>query len=173
MGKGKKKAATKRKPLNLDMTFEEAIRRSIQTKIPKKKKMYTKSLFVNQIVDDGRYRIGIAALDKTVIENIRLMYGETVGKKMLHLLTTSDPQGAYLLDRFCQLVVFIQYQPALGFTMKMSDFGGNIDFALDEYIELRENEWSSEDRSKIISLFQNIEANPGGLADMVVVDPIP
>lgn len=36
MGKAKKKGATKQKPLNLDMTFEEAIRRSIQTKIPKK-----------------------------------------------------------------------------------------------------------------------------------------
>ena len=36
MGKGKKKAATKQKPFKLDMSFEEAIRRSIQTKISKK-----------------------------------------------------------------------------------------------------------------------------------------
>ncbi|HEY4060851.1 MAG TPA: hypothetical protein VGM30_03070 [Puia sp.] len=34
----KKKAATKEKPLHLDMSFEEAIRLSIQTKVPKKKK---------------------------------------------------------------------------------------------------------------------------------------
>ena len=38
MGKAKKKTASKEEPLKLDMSFEEAIRRSIQTKIPKKKK---------------------------------------------------------------------------------------------------------------------------------------
>jgi hypothetical protein len=38
MAKAKKKAATKSEPLKLDMTFEEALKRSIQTKIPAKKK---------------------------------------------------------------------------------------------------------------------------------------
>lgn len=38
MAKAKKKAAHKSEPLKLDMSFEEAIRRSIQTKVPKKKK---------------------------------------------------------------------------------------------------------------------------------------
>jgi len=118
--------------------------------------MYKKTLFANLIVDDGRYRIGIVGLDKTVLGNIRIMYGESLGKKMLHLLTTSDPNGGYHIDRFCQLVIFIQYQPSLGFSMKISDFGGNINFALDEYIELQKNEWSIEDTNKIMSLFQNI-----------------
>jgi hypothetical protein len=36
--KAVKKAPAKEKPLKLDMSFEEAIRLSIQTKIPKKKK---------------------------------------------------------------------------------------------------------------------------------------
>lgn len=43
MAKAKKKAArkkspTKEEPLKLNMTFEEAIRRSITTQVPKKKK---------------------------------------------------------------------------------------------------------------------------------------
>lgn len=37
MAKAIRKAATKSEPLKLNMTFEEAIRRSIQTKLPKKK----------------------------------------------------------------------------------------------------------------------------------------
>jgi hypothetical protein len=36
--KAVKKAHAKEQPFKLDMNFEEAIRRSIQTKIPKKKK---------------------------------------------------------------------------------------------------------------------------------------
>lgn len=36
MAKAKKKAAAKSEPLKLDMSFEEAIRRTIQTKLPKK-----------------------------------------------------------------------------------------------------------------------------------------
>ena len=42
MAKAKKKAATKSEPLQLNMTFEEAIRRSIQTKLPAKKKVAKK-----------------------------------------------------------------------------------------------------------------------------------
>lgn len=43
MAKAKKKAAkpktpAREEPLKLDMTFEEAIRLSVQTKVPKKKK---------------------------------------------------------------------------------------------------------------------------------------
>jgi hypothetical protein len=37
MAKAKKKPATKEEPLILNMSFEEAIRRSITTKVPKKK----------------------------------------------------------------------------------------------------------------------------------------
>jgi hypothetical protein len=33
-----KKAPAKEEPLKLDMTFEEAVRLSVQTKVPKKKK---------------------------------------------------------------------------------------------------------------------------------------
>jgi len=36
--KAAKKAPAKEKPFKLDMSFEEAIRRSIQTKVPKKGK---------------------------------------------------------------------------------------------------------------------------------------
>jgi formate hydrogenlyase subunit 6/NADH:ubiquinone oxidoreductase subunit I len=35
--KSKKKAVKKEQPLKLNMTFEEALRKSITTKIPKKK----------------------------------------------------------------------------------------------------------------------------------------
>jgi hypothetical protein len=35
--KAAKKATAKEQPFKLDMSFEEAIRRSIQTKVPKKK----------------------------------------------------------------------------------------------------------------------------------------
>ena len=38
MAKAKKKVATKSEPLKLNMTFEEAIKRSIQTKVPAKNK---------------------------------------------------------------------------------------------------------------------------------------
>jgi hypothetical protein len=37
MAKAKKKATKKEEPLELNMSFEEAIRRSITTKAPKKK----------------------------------------------------------------------------------------------------------------------------------------
>jgi hypothetical protein len=38
MAKAKKKAATKAEPLKLNMSFEEAIRKSIQTKVTSKKR---------------------------------------------------------------------------------------------------------------------------------------
>ncbi|HET6254807.1 MAG TPA: hypothetical protein VFE32_12070 [Puia sp.] len=43
MAKAKKKAATNSEPLKLNMSFEEAIRCSIQTKVPKKKKAVKKA----------------------------------------------------------------------------------------------------------------------------------
>lgn len=135
--------------------------------------MNTRNLFANAVVDDGRYRVGIVTLDSTVLENIRIIFGTEVGYKIVHLLKNSHPDGGYLIEKFCQFVFFIQFQPEIGFSMRLSDFGGNINFALDEYIALRTNEWAEEDRDKMMKLFQEIDSTPHDMAEIVIVDPLP
>jgi hypothetical protein len=91
-----------------------------------------------------------AVLNNTVIENLRIMYPDKCNALYDALRTPSE--GAHFIDRFCQYVVLVQCKPVEGLSMKMSDYGDNVDTVIDEYKILKEKGWDMHDINKISEL---------------------
>ena len=132
-----------------------------------------KKVFVNQIMEENGILHGIAALDKTIKEDLPIIYPSKKLQILEKLQATHHPNSVYSFDRYCQFVVYLQYQPILGFSIKLSDYKNNIDAALDEYSILRGKGWLKEDIDKIMTIFQDIKDNPADLAEMITKDPVP
>lgn len=131
-----------------------------------------KNLYANQIIIEKGVKHGIAGLDQTVMDNLQILYAPNKVNSLLDIFTKS-PKGAYFFDRYCQFLIFAQFQPGLGYSMKISDFHNDLDLALDEYSALTEKGWNKEDRDKIMKIFQDIKDNNTEIAELVVKDPIP
>lgn len=55
--------------------------------------------------------------------------------------------------------------------MYVADFKNNIDYALDEYLKLSQAGRPKEGKDKILSVFQDIQANPGEIAELITLNP--
>ncbi|NII25473.1 hypothetical protein HB364_10295 [Pseudoflavitalea sp. X16] len=131
-----------------------------------------KKIFINYIHTDNGVDHGIAALNKTVIENMPIVFSPTVENNLKVIISNNPGQSFYSFTRFCQYVMYFQYQPGLGITLKFSDFKNDIDLALDEYSTLGGKQWKKEDRDKIMKIFEDIRNNPTELAEFVIKDPV-
>lgn len=130
-------------------------------------------IFINHIEKEGETIHGIAAWNKTVEENLNIIFR---GDKALHdlkFLIKNLKEPFYTFARFCQFVVYIQYQPVLGLTMVLTDFKNDTDAALDYYKQLREKDWNKADVDKILSIFQEIQNDKTNIAKLVMKEPIP
>ena len=131
-----------------------------------------KQLFVNQIIAQDGVTHGVAGLERTVRKNLYTMYSNSKVEKLLQLFAQA-PEGAYFFDQFCQYVVYVQHQPVLGLSMKISDFHKDTDLVLEEYSNLRGKGWKKEDTDKIMKICQAIEVYKGEQAELVIKDPVP
>ena len=126
-----------------------------------------KELFVNQIVEQGGITHGIAGEDRLVKKNMYVIYPREKVTKLLGIF--SHPVNpSYFFDRFCQYIIYVQYQPGIGLSMKVSDFKGDIDLALDEYRKLHIKGWSQADLDKIMRLVQDVTKNKNDWAKLIV-----
>ncbi len=113
-----------------------------------------KEFFVNHIVEDKSIIHGIATADKAVIKNINTMFGRKMAEVIIHLVNKNE--DFFTIERFCQYVGFIQFRVGLGLSLKLTDFRGNMDNALDEYLELEGKGWDKADRDKYIQVAHEI-----------------
>lgn len=126
-----------------------------------------KELFVNQIVEQGGVTHGIIGEDRLVKKNLYAIYSKEKVAKLLVIF--SDPiNDSYFFDRFCQYIIYVQYQPTIGLSMKISDFKDDIDLALDEYRKLQIKGWAQADIDKIMKLVQEIGKNKKDWAKLII-----
>jgi hypothetical protein len=128
-----------------------------------------KQIYANTIVEQDGVTHGIAGLDKTIVENLGIMYKSGMAQAIIQQFAKA-PDAAYFFDQFCQFVVYVQFQRGIGLSMKISDFHGNTDLALDEYKKLQSKGWRKEDTDKIMKLCLAIESYTGEKAEIVIKD---
>jgi len=130
-----------------------------------------KKLFVNNIIEQYGTIIGIAVFNKTVIENLENIYAPTHLNNLKRIMR-DNKDGCYWIDRYCQYIILVRSQPGVGLSMTISDYGNDLDTALDEYSRLKVKDWNREDREKIMRLFQEIQDSQPEKAEMIIKDPI-
>lgn len=129
-----------------------------------------KEIFVEKIIEENGITHGLTGDDKTVKENLVIVYPAGGKNYVLSLIKTRGDESFYVIDRFCQFIVFTQYTPQLGLSMRISDFHNRFEGALDFYGELKDD-WSSADTDKIISICNDILTRKEDTAKMVIKDP--
>jgi hypothetical protein len=131
-----------------------------------------KTLFVTEIVEQNGVSHGIVGQDSLVKKNMYLIYPKSMVDRLMAIFS-HQTEASYFFDRFCQYVIYIQYQPGIGLSMKISDYKGNADLALDEYRILQEKGWNQADIEKIMKIFQEIGKNKKDWARIIVQSFIP
>lgn len=129
-------------------------------------------IYINHIEKEGETIHGIAAWDKTVEENLSIIFRNDKVLEGIRYLIKNSAQPFYTFTRFCQFIIYIQFQPTLGLSMKLTDFNNNIDSALEYYSDLKNKEWKKEDIDKILTIFQDIQNDRKNIAKMVIKDAI-
>jgi hypothetical protein len=114
-----------------------------------------KEIKVNQIDIDRGVTHGIIVTPDLIAKALKLIFGE---EKMTNILILPRvmPDGFHLIEKFHQYVVYVEYRPPIGFSIKVSDFGNNINNVLDEFLELEAKNWESEDITKYVRLVDEI-----------------
>jgi hypothetical protein len=130
-----------------------------------------KEIYVNNIYKQDNILNGVAVRDKTVWKNLKNIYSDTV-YKILETKINHRPEPFYSFDNYFQFVIFIQFEPELGLSMKFIDFDNNTDNALDEYNNLKANGWTKEQIEKIMKLFLEIKESNKEKAVLIIEDDV-
>lgn len=113
-----------------------------------------KELYANEIYEDSGVTVGIAVRPDDVINNLIIIYGEE-GFDELAVYFQNEP--SYLIDRYCQLIFVMEYDPQEGYAMRISDFKNNTDFLGSELETMRQNNWKKSDLDRMLDLFFEIK----------------
>lgn len=128
-------------------------------------------IYVNEIIHEGIITHGIVVLKSTIYEDIDIIYKGKIKDFLISMIKNSK-EAFYSFDRFCQYVIYLQFQPILGLSIKISDFKNDTDAALDEYMSLRIKDWLKKDTDIIMKIFQEIKNDKTNTARMVIKDTI-
>lgn len=131
--------------------------------------MEEKIIIVNTITQDKNAVHGLVIEHNLVMDNLRIIFGDD---KAFKLVTHFDnqPDGAHSIFRHNQFAVYLETRPNVGYSMKFSDFKGNIDNALDEYLDLESKGWIKEDRLSYIEIVNDIISLPKETSKMKSLD---
>lgn len=116
--------------------------------------MIMKEIYANEIYDDKGITVGIAVRENDVINNLIIIYGE---EGFDELAVYFQNESSYLIDRYCQLIFVMEYDPQDGYTMRISDFKNNTDFLARELEVMREKNWKKSDMDRMLDLFFEIK----------------
>lgn len=124
-------------------------------------------IFVNKIIEDKHVTHGIVVENDLVVKDLKVMFGDKIANVLIKQAKTVSE--FYLIERFYQYAVFIQYQKKIGFSIKLSDFNKNTDNALDKYLAVEATDWQKSDRDKYVSIVQGILMDKSENAKLTVV----
>ncbi len=123
-------------------------------------------IFVNKIKEDKHGTHGLVFEKELVITCLKTVFGNKIANVLIN--QTKTVAEFYLIERFYQYAVFIQYQKKSGFTIKLSDFKKNVNPTLDAYLATEAIGWQKSDRDKYISIVQGILNNKSELAKLII-----
>ena len=128
------------------------------------------TVYVNEVLKGDKEVIrGIMVLEKTVQQGLWTMFGTNVRDGINHLVNTNPSKSLYTFTKFCQFVVYYQYNAKqvllhgklirLGSTVELLYFGtcDNINDAFDYQIKLKNAGWEFEQRDEILKLAREIK----------------
>ncbi len=124
-------------------------------------------LFVNYISNDTGSSFGICTSEKCLSKNMNIIFDEQGRQDLENGIKNNSKDGFHSFGSFCQFVIYLNYVPFLGITLKFIDFKYDNDIALDEYLSLKEHGWAKSDRDKIMQEFFKIKNTKHDLAKLV------
>lgn len=131
-----------------------------------------RDVYVNEIwTADKEVVRGFIVLEKTIIENLKILFSERVQNNIKHLIATEPTKsdGFHFFSRFCQFVIYFQYdtkQVLIGNTLTMMGiaievmyFGtsDNVNDTFDYMLKLRRSGWGEESRRDILDIAYKIK----------------
>lgn len=131
-----------------------------------------KTIYVNEILlADKEVVRGFIVVNKTILENLKTLFTETVQNNIKYLIMTEPTKsdGFHFFSRFCQFVVCFQYDTKevllgttltkMGITIEVMYFGtsDNVNDTFDYMLKLRKSGWGEESRDKILEIAYQIK----------------
>jgi hypothetical protein len=115
----------------------------------------------------------LIVIDKSISENIPIIFTQEEQGKIIHLLNTEPYKndGFHFFTRFCQFVVYFQYDTTevtlfnsvkkMGFCIELMYFGtsDNVNDVFDYMLKLRKSGWEERSREGIIRIARQIKAD--------------
>lgn len=134
-----------------------------------------KQIFVNSIHKEEDRINGIAVLNHTVEEDLRIIFDKYM---LLAIMKTAEgnPSGMHTFVTYCQYIVLVQVKVSPNFdgALNFIDCNNSLDSALDLYLLYTKNNWGQEVKAGFMKAFQKIQDNPPAeLAEMIIKDPFP
>jgi hypothetical protein len=120
-----------------------------------------KEFFVNTIIEQDGSKHGITTDYNLVLKNLDTAFGNQFSLKLLKHLGDEERVSGHFIERMGNYVGYLQYYKETGFTLKLSDFEGDIDKSLDLYLDLESKGWKKEDRIKYIEVAHKIIGENG------------
>ena len=136
----------------------------------------TKTVFVNEIIENNNgSKTGLIVWNDTIVEDMTILYDDEVQRGIKHLIQNPPhPEGFHLFSRFYQFIVLFKWDTKIGASITLTDHGNSVDNALDEYLQLAEKEWATEDRNDIMKIFEEIRNdNSTAKAEMIIKFHVP
>jgi hypothetical protein len=126
-------------------------------------------ILVQEITITDSFTVGHITDNELVIKNCYLFFSNQAAKNIEFLMSRND--SFYIIDKYCQYVIYLQYQKELGGAyMNIIDFKNGTDSMLDYYLFLKEKKWEKKDREKVAKLYKEIIANNKTTAKMTKID---
>ena len=130
-----------------------------------------KPIYVNNTYTQDNLFNGVAVFDKTVWKNLKNIYPDHIYQALKQKVNSGE-EPFYSYDKYCQFVIYLQYQPVLGLSLKFIDFDNNIDYALDEYNLLKKTGWTNQEIEKIMKLFTEIKESNTETGEFIIEDQV-
>jgi len=150
-----------------------------------------RTVFVNEIWGkDKEVARGFIVVPKTINESMSILFSETKQqfiKAMMSHERIEKEGGFHVIERFCQFVVFLNYNASyiqflgkpqrIGISIELLNFGTSDDVndIFNYMLKLRNEGWEEQSRERIIGIGRDIKKDMSEphfeIADLIVKDP--
>jgi hypothetical protein len=133
-----------------------------------------RTIYLNEIWHGDKEVVrGLIVVNKTIIEDLEIMFSEKVQNNIKHLIMT-DPtktDGFHFFTRCCQFVVYFQYNTKkvligntltqLGISIEVMYFGTSdyVNDVFDYMLKLRNSGWEERSREEIVRIAREIKSD--------------
>ena len=149
-----------------------------------------RTVYVNEIwLADKEVVRGFIVVNKTILEGLKTLFSERAQNNIKHLIMTEPTKsdGFHCFGKFCQFVVYFQYDAKevligntltkIGITLEVLYFGtsDNVNDTFDYMLKLRKSGWGEESRDMILELAYQIKKEKHEshfeIAELKIKDP--